>query len=289
MGLNLEYQAGEGPVIDNPLRTAADVDRLREIQDIQEMDFVFETVRRVRADLPGDCPLIGFAGAPFTLASYAIEGGGSRNYENTKSIMYGDTGAWQALMDRLVPTLIRYLSAQAEAGCQVVQIFDSWAGCLSPSDYRRYVLPHSKRLIEGLPEGLPVIHFLTGNPALYPLQREAGGDVQGLDWRIDLAAGWDLEVVAAYRNVEPAVEGPALAKARTAEAVTFTAASAVRRYHDLAGGPRPVDALCIGPVSGGLARNLGFRVVEANPHSVSGLVEAACRWARSRGGFRRRS
>ncbi len=205
MGLNLEYQAGEGPVIDNPLRTAADVDRLREIQDIQEMDFVFETVRRVRADLPGDCPLIGFAGAPFTLASYAIEGGGSRNYENTKSIMYGDTGAWQALMDRLVPTLIRYLSAQAEAGCQVVQIFDSWAGCLSPSDYRRYVLPHSKRLIEGLPEGLPVIHFLTGNPALYPLQREAGGDVQGLDWRIDLAAGWDLvgHDVAVQGNLDP--------------------------------------------------------------------------------------
>ena len=104
-----------------------------------------------------------------------------------------------------------------------------------------------------------------------------------------VAAGWDLEVVAAYRNVEPAVEGPVLAEAQTAEAVTFTAASAVRRYHDLAGGPRPVDALCIGPVSGGLARNLGFRVAEANPHSVSGLVEAACRWARSRGGFRRLS
>ena len=103
------------------------------------------------------------------------------------------------------------------------------------------------------------------------------------------AAGWDLEVVAAYRNVEPAVEGPVLAEARTAEAVTFTAASAVRRYHDLAGGPRPGDALCIGPVSGGLARNLGFRVAEANPHSVSGLVEAACRWAGSRGGFRRLS
>ena len=205
MGLDLEYQAGAGPVIDNPLRSPDDIDRLKEIEDIGEMEFVFETVRRVRADLPADCPLIGFAGAPFTLASYAIEGGGSRNYEHTKSIMYGDTGAWQALMDRLVPTLSRYLSAQAEAGCQVVQLFDSWAGCLSPADYRRYVLPHSKRLIESLPEGLPVIHFLTGNPQLYPLQREAGGEVQGLDWRIDLADGWDLvgHDVAVQGNLDP--------------------------------------------------------------------------------------
>ena len=205
MGLNLEYLAGEGPSIDNPLRTAADIDRLTAIEDIEEMHFVFETVRRVRKDLPADCPLIGFAGAPFTLASYAIEGGGSRNYEHTKTLMYGDEGAWQALMDRLVPTLTRYLVAQAAAGCQVVQIFDSWAGCLSPADYRRYVLPSTKRLIDSLPEGLPVIHFLTGNPALYPLQREAGGDVQGLDWRIGLADGWDLvgHDIAVQGNLDP--------------------------------------------------------------------------------------
>ena len=205
MGLQLEYPAGEGPAIGNPLRTSGDIDRFSELEDMSEMDFVLETVRRVRADLPGDCPLIGFAGAPFTLASYAIEGGGSRNYEHTKSIMYNDPGAWQALMDRLVPTLARYLAAQAEAGCQVVQIFDSWAGCLSPEDYRRHVLPHSKRLIESLPEGLPVIHFLTGNPQLYPLQREAGGQVQGLDWRIDLADGWDLvgHDVAVQGNLDP--------------------------------------------------------------------------------------
>ncbi len=205
MGMNLEYQAGEGPVLDNPLRTSGDIDRVVEIEDMEVMGFVFDTVRRVRADLPADCPLIGFAGAPFTLASYAIEGGGSRNYQHTKSIMYGDPGAWQALMDRLVPTLSRYLAAQADAGCQVVQIFDSWAGCLSPADYRHYVLPHTKRLIESLPEGLPVIHFLTGNPQLYPLQREAGGQVQGLDWRIDLADGWDLvgHDVAVQGNLDP--------------------------------------------------------------------------------------
>lgn len=205
MGLELEYQAGEGPVIGNPLRSAQAVDAVREVSDIEEMDFVFETVRRVRADLPVDVPLIGFAGAPFTLASYAIEGGGSRHYVHTKSMMYGDHGAWTALMDRLVPTLVRYLTAQAEAGCQVLQLFDSWAGCLSPSDYRRYVLPHTRRLIEGLPEGVPVIHFLTGNPALLPLQREAGGDVQGLDWRVELADGWQsvgLDV-AVQGNLDP--------------------------------------------------------------------------------------
>ena len=201
MGFELEYQAGEGPVIGNPIRSVEAVDAVQEISDIEEMGFVFETVRRVRADVP----LIGFAGAPFTLASYAIEGGGSRHYVHTKSLMYGDHGAWTALMDRLVPTLTRYLSAQAEAGCQVVQIFDSWAGCLSPSDYRRYVLPHSQRLIESLPEGLPVIHFLTGNPALLPLQREAGGDVQGLDWRVELADGWRAvgHDVAVQGNLDP--------------------------------------------------------------------------------------
>ena len=205
MGLQLEYLAGEGPSIGNPLRTSQDIDRFSELEDMSEMAFVMETVRRVRADLPADCPLIGFAGAPFTLASYAIEGGGSRSYEHTKSIMYNDPAAWQALMDRLVPTLARYLAAQAEAGCQVVQIFDSWAGCLSPEDYRVHVLPHSKRLIESLPEGLPVIHFLTGNPQLYPLQREAGGQVQGLDWRIGLSEGWDLvgHDVAVQGNLDP--------------------------------------------------------------------------------------
>ncbi|MDP7276509.1 MAG: uroporphyrinogen decarboxylase [Planctomycetaceae bacterium] len=226
MGLNLEYQPGEGPVIDNPLRTPAAIDAFHEIDDIQEMGFVFETVRRVRDELPADCPLIGFAGAPFTLASYAIEGGGSRNYEHTKSLMYGDTGAWEALMNRLVPTLVKYLTAQAEAGCQLVQIFDSWAGCLSPDDYRRYVLPHSRRLIESLPEGLPVAHFLTGNPALLPLQREAGGDVQGLDWRVDLADGWKTvgHDVAIQGNLDPVSLFTDLATLRERAAAVLDAA-----------------------------------------------------------------
>ncbi|MBI5759423.1 MAG: uroporphyrinogen decarboxylase [Planctomycetales bacterium] len=192
MGLQLEYAQGEGPVIHNPVREAADVDRVVEINAARlgSLDFVFETVRLVRRDLPGNIPLIGFAGAPFTLASYVIEGGGSRNYVSTKTLMYSDSGAWAALMNRLTASLIRYLNAQIDAGCQAVQLFDSWAGCLSPADYREFVLPYTKAVIAGLHSGVPVINFLTGNPALLPLCREAGGDVIGLDWRVDLADGW---------------------------------------------------------------------------------------------------
>lgn len=192
MGLQLEYAQGEGPVIHNPVRTAGEVDRVCEVPDMAALDYVFQTVKLVRRDLPADIPLIGFAGAPFTLASYIIEGGGSKNYLATKSLMYSDASAWNTLLERLSNSLIRYLREQIQAGCQVVQLFDSWAGCLSPADYREYVLPHTRRIIAGLPAGIPVINFLTGNPALLPLCREAGGDVIGLDWRVDFATGWNL-------------------------------------------------------------------------------------------------
>ncbi|NOX53299.1 MAG: uroporphyrinogen decarboxylase [Planctomycetes bacterium] len=190
MGLKLEYAKGEGPIIHNPIRTAGDLDRVKELTDVGEMEFVFEAVRLVRAGLPPDIPLIGFGGAPFTLASYAIEGGGSRHYIHTKTMMFAAPQTWHRLMERLTTSLIRYLTAQVQAGCQAVQVFDSWAGCLSPADYRQYVLPHTKRLIEGLPRDVPVINFLTGNPALLPLLREAGGQVIGLDWRVDLKQAW---------------------------------------------------------------------------------------------------
>ncbi len=190
MGLDLEYAKGEGPVIHNPVKTAAEVDRVVELEDVSSLHFVFDTVRLVRRDLPPDIPLIGFAGAPFTLASYIIEGGGSKNYAATKGLMYTDRGAWHALMQRLVGSLVRYLQAQIEAGCQAVQLFDSWAGCLSPHDYREYVLPYTQAVIRGLNGAVPVINFLTGNPCLLPLCREAGGDVIGLDWRIELKDGW---------------------------------------------------------------------------------------------------
>lgn len=190
MGIDLEYQKGEGPVIHNPIRDASQVDRFRELEDLGSLHFVFEAVKLIRRDLPADIPLLGFAGAPFTLASYAIEGGGSRNYLFTKAMMYNDEGAWRTLMDRLSRSLVRYINAQIDAGCQAVQLFDSWAGCLSPSDYRRYVLPYTKQVIDGIRPGTPVINFLTGNPALLPLLREAGGSMIGLDWRVSLAEAW---------------------------------------------------------------------------------------------------
>ncbi len=190
MGVDLEYQKGEGPVIHNPVREAAEVDRIRELEDVSSLQFTFDAVKLIRRDLPDDIPLLGFAGAPFTLASYIIEGGGSRNYLRTKSLMYRDPGAWHTLMERLARSLVRYLTAQIAAGCQAVQLFDSWAGCLSPGDYRRYALPYTKMVVDGVRSQAPVINFLTGNPALLPLLRESGGDVFGLDWRVELADGW---------------------------------------------------------------------------------------------------
>jgi uroporphyrinogen decarboxylase len=207
MGLNLEYAKGEGPIIHNPVRTAAEVDRVVEVTDMEELSYVFEAVKLIRRDLPANIPLIGFAGAPFTLASYVIEGGSSKNYLTTKRLMYADQGAWNALMERLSTSVLRYLEAQIHAGCQAIQLFDSWAGCLSPADYRDYVLPWTKAIIDGLPRGVPVINFLTGNPALLPLCRESGGDVIGLDWRVDFAEGW--KTVGYDRgvqgNLDPAV------------------------------------------------------------------------------------
>ena len=199
MGIDLEYAKGEGPVIHNPIQTAADVDRIRELEDVNSLHFVFDAVKRIRRDL------LGFAGAPFTLASYAIEGGGSKNYIKTKSMMYSDDGAWRTLMERLARSLVRYINAQIDAGCQAVQLFDSWAGCLSPADYSTYVLPYTKQVIAGIRPGTPVINFLTGNPALLPFLREAGGSVIGLDWRVDLADGWKTvgHDVAVQGNLDP--------------------------------------------------------------------------------------
>ncbi|MFG0332441.1 MAG: uroporphyrinogen decarboxylase [Maioricimonas sp. JB049] len=191
MGFHLEYQQGEGPVIHNPIIGVSDVDRVRPVERIEDLGYVFEAVRLIRRQLPADIPLLGFSGAPFTLASYAIEGGGSRNYAKTKTLMFGDEEAWKSLMERLVESLGRYLNAQIDAGCQAVQVFDSWAGCLSPADYRRYAMPYTKKLIDAIPDDVPVINFLTGNPALLPAQREAGGQVIGLDWRIELADAWE--------------------------------------------------------------------------------------------------
>ncbi|MBI3469207.1 MAG: uroporphyrinogen decarboxylase [Planctomycetes bacterium] len=190
MGLDLEFAQGEGPVIHNPVREAHDIDRVAELESVDALDFVMETVRLTRAGLPPEIPVLGFAGAPFTLASYAIEGGGSRSYLHTKTLMYRDPGAWAALMERLARAVTRYLNAQIAAGAQAVQLFDSWVGCLGPGDYRRYVLPYTRSVIAGIAPGVPVINFATGNPALLPMLSEAGGAVIGVDWRIELDQAW---------------------------------------------------------------------------------------------------
>lgn len=190
MGLDLEFAKGEGPVIHNPIREPVDIDRMLELESMGPLDFVTETVRQTRIDLPEDMPLIGFSGAPFTLASYAIEGGSSRDYLNTKKLMLRDEGAWKTLMQRLSRAITLYLNAQIEAGCQCVQLFDSWAGSLGPDDYRRYVLPYVKQIVAGITPGVPVINFATGNPALLPLLSEAGSAVVGVDWRIRLDDAW---------------------------------------------------------------------------------------------------
>jgi uroporphyrinogen decarboxylase len=207
MGLDLEFTAGEGPLIRNPIRDAADVDRLRELDNLEQLEYVLETVRATRVGLDERLPLLGFAGAPFTLASYAIEGGASRNHRRAKTLMYRDQGAWDALIGRLARSVARYLNAQIEAGAQAVQLFDSWVGCLGTDDYHRYVLPHTRSLIEAITPSVPVIHFGTGNPALLPLLSEAGGTVIGIDWRIRLDHAWQAVGYdkAVQGNLDPAV------------------------------------------------------------------------------------
>lgn len=190
MGAVLEYARNDGPVIHRPVRSHADVDNLAEVDVESSLPFVFETVRNVRAALGGRVPLIGFSGAPFTLAAYLIEGGGSRDYMLTKRFIYADPGAWHALMERLTRALVQYLNSQIAAGAEAVQLFDSWVGCMAPEEYRRYVLPHMKTLFTRLTPGIPVIHFGTGTGGLLELMREAGGDVIGVDWRVNLDEAW---------------------------------------------------------------------------------------------------
>ncbi len=206
MGIELEFAAGEGPVIRNPVRSAGAVEALRPVVPEEDLPFVLETVRLVRRELDGHVPLIGFAGAPFTLASYLIEGSASRQYLETKMLMLQAPAVWHALMSKLAEVVTGYLRAQVRAGAQAIQLFDSWVGCLSPVDYRSYVLPYSRRVaVELAEEGVPLIHFGTGTAGLLELIRAAGGDVIGIDWRIDLGAAWERlgSDVAIQGNLDP--------------------------------------------------------------------------------------
>ncbi|MBM4125152.1 MAG: uroporphyrinogen decarboxylase [Nitrospira sp.] len=205
MGLSLEFVESEGPVIHNPVRDRAAVERLR-AADGEELNYVCDAIRQARQMLAGRVPLIGFAGAPFTLASYAIEGGSSRNYVLTKQFMYREPEAWHRLMDKLARVVTGYLRQQIRAGAQAVQLFDSWVGCLSPGDYAEYVLPHVQLIFEGLQrESVPLIHFGTGTASLLTLMQQAGGTVIGVDWRMNLDEAWAMlgEKVAVQGNLDP--------------------------------------------------------------------------------------
>jgi uroporphyrinogen decarboxylase len=204
MGLPFYFSAGEGPVIESPVRSQADVSRLR-TDRAADLGYVSEAVRLVCKHFGSRLPVIGFCGAPFTLASYMIEGGGSRNYINTKKMMYSSPEPWGELMGKLVAVVSEYAAQQVRAGADAIQIFDSWVGCLSVEDYRKYVLPHTTELVKALQKtGAPIIYFGTDSATLLPSMKETGAEVIGLDWRIPLDQGWNAVGSGAVQgNLDP--------------------------------------------------------------------------------------
>ncbi len=206
MGSPFTFAEGEGPVIEAPVRSAEDVERLRIFEPREGLGYVLEAIRLIRREIDGKVPLIGFAGSPFTLASYLVEGGHSANFVRTKSLMYRDPDTWHSLLGKLAEVVRRFLLAQIEAGAQAVQLFDSWVGALGPDDYEAFVLPHvtyALREVQAL--GIPVIHFGTGTGSLLSLQRRAGGTVFGVDWRTPLDDAWRTlgHDVAVQGNLDP--------------------------------------------------------------------------------------
>jgi uroporphyrinogen decarboxylase len=205
MGLPFHFSAGEGPIVERPVRTAEDIHRLR-IDSADDLGYVAEAVRVVARHFGAKLPVIGFCGAPFTLASYMIEGSGSRHYVNTKSLMYSNPQAWDELLGKLVAVASAYAIGQVQAGADVVQVFDSWVGCLSVEDYRQYVLPRTTELIRSLKtSGAPIIYFGTDTSTLLSSMKETGADVIGLDWRIPLDEGWKRlgDAGAVQGNLDP--------------------------------------------------------------------------------------
>ncbi len=206
MGASFEFAQGEGPVVHHPIRTVADIDRLRVFDPEEELAHILKAVQLIRAELDGKTPLIGFAGAPFTVASYLIEGGKSRDYRLTKLLMWSEPEAWNALMTKVSDVTRRYLRAQVAAGAQAVQLFDSWVGSLSVEDYLRSVQPHVRAILKDVEQlGVPVIHFGTGTATLLEHQRDAGGTVIGVDWRTPLDVAWRRlgDGVAVQGNLDP--------------------------------------------------------------------------------------
>lgn len=225
MGVGLTYEKSEGPVIHRPIQSSEDVSALRPVDVDSDLGYVFQSIKLARQWLPPATPLIGFAGAPFTLASYLLEGGASRHFERTKRFMYQHPDAWHRLLEQISAVTVQYLRKQFESGAQAVQLFDSWVGCLSPSDYEAYVLPYSQRTVSGVKGCGPVIHFATGNPALLPLMHRTAADVIGVDWRIALNDAWNqLPGVAIQGNMDPVV---LLAEADTIKTAAATILSSV--------------------------------------------------------------
>jgi len=192
MGIRFDFVRGEGPAIDNPIRSAEDVEGLRRFDPREALAYVLQAIRQIKRELRGRIPLIGFAGAPFTLASYAIEGGHSNNFAKTKAMMYGTPDAWHRLCALFADIVADYLDAQIEAGVDAVQVFDSWVGALNARDYREFILPHTRRIFGQLAKhGVPTIHFGVGTGSILHELREAGGDVIGADWRTPLDEAWE--------------------------------------------------------------------------------------------------
>ncbi len=207
LGLHLEYGKGEGPIITPPLRDARDIGRLADVNPEAALAYFYEGIRQTRSDLNPRLPLLGFAGCPFTLASYLIEGGGSRNYRYTKAMMYRAPGAWRALMEHLARNLARYINAQIDAGVQAIQVFDTWVGCLGPADYCEYVQPYTRLMLQSVKSGTPIIHFGTGTAMLLEAMRDAGGDIIGVDAHVEIDAAWKRlgSRVGVQGNLDPLV------------------------------------------------------------------------------------
>lgn len=206
MGVRVDFVKGEGPSIDPPVRTESDVTALKPLEPERDLASVLQAIAILRKELEGKTPLIGFCGAPFTIASYLIEGGPSKDYARTKAMMQTSPAVWNRLMEKLSDAIIHYLRAQIRAGVQAVQVFDSWIGALTPADYRLHVLPHCRKIFDGVKGAVPMIHFGTQTADLLTSMKEAGGDVIGVDWRIPLDEAWKRlgPDVAVQGNLDPA-------------------------------------------------------------------------------------
>ena len=191
MGLPFDFVKGEGPQIEQPISSPSDIDRLRVFEPRESLAHVLTAIGQIQRELGGVVPLIGFAGAPFTLASYAIEGGHSNHFAKTKALMYGHPDAWHRLCDKFAAVVSNYLVAQIDAGVDAVQVFDSWVGTLNAADYREFALPHTRRIFEAVGHRVPTIHFGTGTATILEELRNAGGDVIGVDWRIPIDEAWE--------------------------------------------------------------------------------------------------